>query len=117
MDCPEHRRRTIRFALTNISISYNVEMTVRTTNVNVFTRTAQEGTSTSFYRAQVSALLLYISVGLRQLTFLFHGLVWGRLLALIIRKNDAMSRPTRKLWSLIMGLYPENMFFNNEVVS
>jgi hypothetical protein len=77
MDCPEHRRTTIRFALTNISISYNVEMTVRTTNLNVFIRTAQEGTSTGFYRAQVSALLLYISVGLRQLIFLFHGFCMG----------------------------------------
>jgi hypothetical protein len=34
--------------------------------------------------------------------------VWGRLLALIIRKNDAMSRLTKKLWQITMTLYPEN---------
>ncbi len=95
MDCPEHRRRIIRFALTNISISCNVEMTVRTTNMNVFTRTAQEGTSTAstehrFQRCSCTSLSAYAS-----LLSSFMAFVWGRLLALIIRKNDAMSRLTK----------------------
>lgn len=57
-----------RFVPTNIGFPDNAEMTVQTTwqhkilSCAAFTRTAQEGTSTGFYRAQVSALV-HVHIG------------------------------------------------------
>ena len=70
----------------------NAGITFQTTNVqtcNVLTRKAQEGTSTGFCRAQLSANLLRISGGFCQFTFLCHSLC---LINVIICKNEEMSR-------------------------
>ena len=70
----------------------NAGITFQTTDVqtcNVLTRKAQEGTSTGFCRAQLSANLLRISGGFCQSTFLCHSLC---LINVIICKNEEMSR-------------------------
>ncbi len=94
--------------LTIISLSDNVEKTARTTRgarwhlALPFTRTAQEGTSTGFVRVQLSAVLLYLSGGFHQPTFLCHSLY---LLSVIISELGCMSRPSAKRTTLLTA-YP-----------
>ena len=76
-------RKTMHFVPTNISLSYNVQMTVQTIClatiycVPTFTCTAQEGTSTGFWRIRLSALLSHLSDDFHQSTFLCHCLSIG----------------------------------------
>ena len=65
----------MRFALTNISLSYNVEITVQTTR-KIIHLNGSRGNFNCLRSSTTFSLALHISDGFHQSTFLYRCLYW-----------------------------------------